>query len=95
MDNEQARKSAMGLGNTNCIHCDSVPETTLHALRYCPRAVTMWLTFVRIEMCNNFLSGDLRQQLGFNLMDANWKRDDIDWAVWLVHCIASLMGLEK
>lgn len=86
----------MGLGNENCIHCGSAPKTMFHNLCDCPRAVTMWLSLVKVEMHNNFFGGDLYHWLQFNLIKANWKRDDIDWAVNLAgHCVASLMALEK
>ena len=77
-----SRKSVMGLGNANCTHCGSVPETALHVLRDCPRAVTMWLGLVKVEMRNNFFGGDLFHWLQLNLMQANWKRDGVDWAAW-------------
>ncbi|KAK2422286.1 Polynucleotidyl transferase, ribonuclease H superfamily protein [Trifolium repens] len=76
-------KARMGIGNDCCNFCNEV-ETSLHVLRDCGLAITVWLPLVPQCLRSNFFDGDLKQWFSANVncgivIDGNVRWKDV-WA---------------
>lgn len=82
------RRSRMGLGDSDCPHCVSVVEDSLHVLRDCPLAVSVWNVLVNATARSRFFFDDLQGWIDFNIMSGclGWDQNS-DWSViWAMTC---------
>lgn len=69
--------------STSCLHCAGVPESIIHVLRDCTRAVSVWRRIVPTNMRPNFFGYEFEAWTLYNaLSDAGTK-----WcALWATTC---------
>lgn len=70
-------RSKWGIGDSFCPVCYVCIETTLHILRDCPVASSIWMHLVPKEFRNGFLCGDLQYWIHYNLL-SHMGRDHVD-----------------
>lgn len=62
-----------------CSSCTDILETTLHALRDCPKATAVWQSLLPPESCFNFFTIDLQQWIHNNLRLSRLSSQGIKW----------------
>lgn len=77
----------MHLCSPECSFCAGPPETTLHVLRDCPRAMAIWIHLVNVEYRDDFFNQDLHQWILHNLQRNFGIVSSVDWSsVWATTC---------
>jgi ribonuclease HI len=81
------RRKKMGLSHDMCLFCGNVVESTLHVLRDCPLAMTIWGQVVPLEDKGMFFMSTLETWMSINLNNSvNWSCN-IEWsAYWAIAC---------
>lgn len=83
----------MGLGDSDCPHCVSVVEDSLHVLRDCPLAVSVWNVLVNATARGRFFFDDLQGWIDFNMSGCLGWDQNSDWSViWARHVICCGVG---
>ncbi|KAK7244115.1 hypothetical protein RIF29_38933 [Crotalaria pallida] len=72
-----SRKAKWGLGSADCIWCNGVEETALHARRDCPKAQHLWTSLIDHENLFEFFNFDLFSWIRRNL-NTGWGVQDLD-----------------
>ena len=55
------------MGAEFCYHCNNEVEITLHAQRYCPLAIGVWLNMVGLQYRERFSNENLQQRMNLNI----------------------------
>jgi ribonuclease HI len=80
-------KSRMGFGSSMCGYCCNVVEDTLHVMRDCPLAMSLWLNVVHWSARGNFFMGDLKHWINFNMSNEVGWNNEVDWKnYWAIAC---------
>jgi ribonuclease HI len=81
------RKNKMHIGDPWCNHCVDVVEDTLHVLRDCPLAKSVWCNLLNDEARDCFFTAALADWTGLNLRRQLGRNDSRNWScVWATNC---------
>ncbi|KAL4292566.1 hypothetical protein AHAS_Ahas18G0040900 [Arachis hypogaea] len=73
------RKAKIFGGTGNCSLCNSGIEDTLHALRNCPKASTIWVNLLKSNEIPGFFQSNWEDWIGVNLHKQLGKNDNLNW----------------
>ncbi|CAI8605340.1 unnamed protein product [Vicia faba] len=72
-----------GLDNASCKLCSNACETTLHAIRECPKVINIWKRIIQSSIYNDFFYLDLQKWIKVNLKFHGYgiKLWSVVWAI--------------
>ncbi|XP_025702516.1 uncharacterized protein [Arachis hypogaea] len=84
-----SRRASMMGTNPNCHHCKHEPETILHVIRDCPRAVTIWVKLINPAAVALFFNINFQGWIELNLQNSIGKSpsewiDEFYVACWMI-----------
>jgi hypothetical protein len=81
------RKSKMHIVEPWCTHCVDIIEDTLHVLRDCPLAKSVWCNLLNNDTREFFFAAELKDWIHMNLQQELGRNMHMDWSgVWATSC---------
>jgi hypothetical protein len=81
------RLARWGLRNAYCDHCGQFEETTIHVLRDCSFASTIWRHLIDYSQRGEFFLGTLQSWIDMNMSRQLGRSNSLPWdAVWSTTC---------
>jgi hypothetical protein len=81
------RKSKMHIGEPWCTHCVDIIEDTLHVLRDCPLAKSVWCNLLNNDAREFFFAVELKDWIHMILQQELGRNMYMDWSgVWATSC---------
>ncbi|GAU50328.1 hypothetical protein TSUD_290640 [Trifolium subterraneum] len=81
------RKSKMHIGEPWCTHCVDIVEDTLHVLRDCPLAKSVWCNLLNNAARENSFAAELKDWIHMNLQQDLGRNMHMEWyGVWATSC---------